>query len=399
MTPRFDRRVDRLRAALWVAAVVILGVLLFVAYSYAGTVILALFIYYVTRPIYSRLRRVIPSRTLAVFVALVVVTLPAVVVFGWTLALALQELFRFAESGALDPYRGYLQPYIDFSTLAVDIDTLVREGLRLVESGPPTNGYLQGALDALAVSFGLLAGVGIHLFIALALAFYLLRDDHRIAQWTRETFGLGGTVVETYVRTVDRDLKNVFFGNILNAFLTGAIGTVAYTLLDAVAPSPVVAIPAPALLGMLTGVASLVPVVGMKLVYVPVFLALLARGALDDPAALWFPLAFAAVSIVIVDTIPDLVLRPIVSGRTLHVGALMLAYLFGPLLFGWYGVFLGPFLLVVVLEFARVVVPWLLDPERDVTTTLPEFRTVEGNEDGVRDRSLVDPTEEGAPSK
>ncbi|WP_254543803.1 AI-2E family transporter [Halomarina pelagica] len=398
MTRWFDRRPDRLRAALWVAALVLLGAILFVGYSYAGTVVLALFVYYVTRPVYSRLRRVIPAPTLAVFVALVVVALPAVVVFGWALALALQELFRLVESGALDPYREYLQPFVDFSTLAVDVDTLAREAMRLVEAGPPTDGLLRGALDAVTVSFGVLAGVGIHLFIAFTLAFYLLRDDHRIGSWARRTFDLDGTVVETYVRTVDRDLRNVFFGNILNAFLTGAIGTVAYTALDAIAPSSAVALPVPALLGMLTGVASLVPVVGMKLVYVPVFLALLARGALADPSTLWFPLVFAGVSIVIVDAIPDVILRPIVSGRTLHVGALMLAYLFGPLLFGWYGIFLGPFLLVVVLEFARIVLPWLLDPERDATTTLPEFRTVGEDEAGeVRERPFVD--DDGAPSK
>jgi hypothetical protein len=35
----------------------------------------------------------------------------------------------------------------------------------------------------------------------------------------------------------------------------------------------------------------------------------------------------------------------------------MLAYIFGPLLFGWYGVFLGPILLVLVVHFARVVLP------------------------------------------
>jgi hypothetical protein len=42
----------------------------------------------------------------------------------------------------------------------------------------------------------------------------------------------------------------------------------------------------------------------------------------------------------------------------------MLAYTLGPLLFGWYGVFLMPMLLVLVFEFARIVLPELLDGER-----------------------------------
>jgi len=59
----------------------------------------------------------------------------------------------------------------------------------------------------------------------------------------------------------------------------------------------------------------------MKLVYVPaaiyLFAVTLANG---DGTVLWFPTAFALVSFVIVDTIPDLVLRPYVSGRNRHVG-------------------------------------------------------------------------------
>jgi hypothetical protein len=69
---------------------------------------------------------------------------------------------------------------------------------------------------------------------------------------------------------------------------------------------------------------------------------------------------FALVSFVVVDTIPDLVLRPYVSGRSLHVGSVMIAYTFGPLLFGWYGIFLMPMLLVLVFHFARLVLPELV---------------------------------------
>jgi predicted PurR-regulated permease PerM len=72
------------------------------------------------------------------------------------------------------------------------------------------------------------------------------------------------------------------------------------------------------------------------------------------------PIAFAALSFVVVDTIPDLILRPYVSGRNLHVGLVMFAYIFGPLLFGWYGIFLGPMLLVFVVHFTRLVLPELI---------------------------------------
>jgi predicted PurR-regulated permease PerM len=141
--------------------------------------------------------------------------------------------------------------------------------------------------------------------------------------------------------------------------LTGSIAVLTYSVLNVHAPAGL-RIPAAPLVGLLAGVASLVPIVGMKLVYVPVAVYLAGVGLLTDPTALWFVAAFALLSFVVVDTIPDLVLRPYVSGRSLHVGSLMIAYTFGPLLFGWYGIFLAPMLLVLIVHFARLVLPELV---------------------------------------
>jgi hypothetical protein len=49
---------------------------------------------------------------------------------------------------------------------------------------------------------------------------------------------------------------------------------------------------------------------------------------------------------------------------------LLLAYIFGPLLFGWYGIFLGPMLLVLVVHFVRHVLPELLASETISPTAL-----------------------------
>jgi len=74
----------------------------------------------------------------------------------------------------------------------------------------------------------------------------------------------------------------------------------------------------------------------------------------------WHPIVFLAVSAVIVDTIPDLFIRPYLSGRgSLHVGLVMLGYFLGTLAFGWWGLFFGPILVVLAVHFAKSVFPWL----------------------------------------
>jgi predicted PurR-regulated permease PerM len=351
---------SRYRLGWWSLGLTLGAALLYVAYRFVGTFVFGVFIYYATRPIYRRLRRVIRPASLAAAVSLFALALPALGLVAYALSIALGELLRYVNGGALDPTRW---PLVDQELLdsIADPATLLRldfeqylttEGLRSLLSS------LGSAVDTVAF-----LGVGaVHLFVMLALAFYLLRDGDRLSRWVVRKFGDERRVLETYGRAVDRDFKAIFFGNILNAVLTGSIGVLAYSILNVYAP-PGLAIPAAALVGLLAGVASLIPIVGMKLVYVPVALYLAVVGALTDPTGLWFVVLFAAISFVVVDTIPDLVLRPYVSGRSLHVGSLMIAYTFGPLLFGWYGIFLAPMLLVLVVHFAQLVLPELLDGE------------------------------------
>jgi len=45
---------------------------------------------------------------------------------------------------------------------------------------------------------------------------------------------------------------------------------------------------------------------------------------------------------------------------SMWVGLVMFAYILGPLLFGWYGIFLGPMILVLVVHFGRIFIPELL---------------------------------------
>ena len=342
---------DRIRL-LWLAfGVVCALVLVYSVYTFVGTFVFGVFVYYAVRPIHRRIRQRVTSPSLAAFLSMFLLVLPALVIVFATLGIAIQELLRFVRTQQLAALEAALTPYLDTTLTNVDLEAML--------TGNVDTATLQQSLAVATQSISFV-GLGLlHLFVMLALAFYLLRDGDRLAALCyncipHETFA-------TYGRAVDRDLKNVYFGNIANAVFTGTIGAITYTALNFFAPAGA-AIPYPALLGLLTGVASLVPVVGMKLVYFPV--AAYLGGVLlfaGQTEGLWFVVAFAVLSFVVVDTIPDVVLRPFVSGGTLHSGTLMLTYIFGSLLFGWYGIFLAPLLLVVVVEFVRIVLPTLYD--------------------------------------
>ena len=353
---------DRERIAWWLVAVALLVAVGYVVVSFLGTFLLGLFVYYATRPIYRRLLGRLRQRTLTALAALVGIALPGLVLLGYTVAVSVRELSELAGVG-LEAFEGVLGTTVSGSGLvdprqlldAIGADPAQFVGQRSTEA---VGDLLASALDVVSV----LATTAIGIIIVLVISFYLLRDDHRLAAWFRTEVAGPNSPTVAFAQAVDHDLETVYFGNILTAFVIAVISAVVYFLLDMVAPSAV-SVPSPTLLGLLTGLASLVPVVGMKLVYLPLGIGLAAVAAATDPTLLWFPALFLLVAFVVVDTIPELLLRPYVSGRDLHTGLVLLAYVLGPVLFGWYGLFLGPLLLVLVVHFVRVVVPELL--ERD----------------------------------
>lgn len=353
----------------WVGFGVVLGaVLVFVTYSFIGTFVFGVFLYYATRPLYRRVYARVRQRSVAALLSLTLLALPVLTLLYYTLAIALQEFERFATTTEIGPYADQIEPYIDVSEAVQNPEALLSS-----TAGPAAILDTAGQL----VSYVGIVGTGlIHAFVMFAFAFYMLRDGGKLAEWMKGFLDRHGAL-DRYFHEVDRSFHKVFYGNILNAIVTGAIGAIAFSLVDVVAPASL-GVPYPALTGLLAGAASLIPIIGMKIVYVPMGAWLAVRAGLGG-GEWWFVALFVGVAFVIVDTIPDLLVRPYVSGGGsisigrfslakqdanpqpgLHTGTLMFAYILGPFLFGWYGIFLAPMILVLVVHFARFVLPELV---------------------------------------
>jgi len=342
---------------LWLlAGIVLLSVIGYVLSSFIGLVVVGLFVYYAARPVYRRLVDRIGHPTVAAGLSIIALVLPAFLLVGYALLIVSRELRRLTNVAALGPQQLGIDPET-YSRLT-DPSFLLSPEARELVTGELSGSILQSVVS-LAETATTLGIILINLLAIVVCAFYLLRDDDRLVDWVHATFDTRETVFEEFLQAVDRDLSSIFFGNILNAIITGTIAVIAYSVLNVFAPAGA-AIPAAALVGLLAGAASLIPIVGMKIIYVPVGLYMAARGVVTTGGeSLWFVVLFGVVSVIVVDSIPDFLLRPYVSGKNVHIGSLMLAYILGPLFFGWYGLFLMPALLVVVVQFAVIVVPLL----------------------------------------
>ena len=351
-----DSRVETAFLAFFGLALALL--VAYISYLFIAPLVIAVFVYYSTRPVYRRLDNLPISMpdSLRAGISILFIGVPLVLLFGYTVALV------FFEARAL------VEEYSLFETLTDGLDTYLASNEDLPD---PTfesvfEAYRSGELDAaigflqdnLAVLTGFVTGILFNLLVVLVVAYYLLIDGARIREYLLGYDDSGA--MREYFDAADEELSAVLLGNLLNVLAVAVVAVVVFTAYNAYVPAAV-EIPSPALAGALTGIASLVPVVGMKIVYVPVALFIAAQAFLAGETSLFVYVAgFLVVTAVAVDFVPDIILRPYFSGERTHVGLLMLAYIFGPTVFGFYGLFFAPIVLVLALTFADTTLPKLL---------------------------------------
>ncbi|WP_144799414.1 AI-2E family transporter [Halorubrum depositum] len=344
----------------------------FIGYRFVAPLTVAVFLYYSTRRLFHRLERFrLPARVRAAL-SLSLIGVPLIGLIGYTVLLVLIEARRFIEqypvAEAVGAENSWVGDLAELSNPTLDgVVAAYRSGQL-----DPLIEFVSEQAPLLASTLG---GLALNLLIVVVVTYYLLLDGSKFHEWLL-TFD-DDAVVREYLETADAELEAVLYGNLLNVIAISIIAVVTYTAYNVVAPAPV-EVPYPALAGALTGIASLIPVIGMKIVYVPLAAVTAVPTVLGggDLALLAYVAGFLVVAAVVVDTIPDVVLRPYFSGKTTHVGLLMLAYIFGPVVFGFHGLFLAPIVLVLALTFADTALIRLLGGDPDATGSEGRFAPV-----------------------
>jgi predicted PurR-regulated permease PerM len=345
---------------------VVVGVL---AFRFVAPLTVSVFLYYSTRRFYTSLRSLrLPARVRAV-VVMASLALPLLLLVSYAGVLLVLEARRFVTQYAVIDLAA---THVDWLAEMETVPDLTLTGLYAAYQA----GQLSPLVDFLGQHAALLTSVVsnffLNLFIVVIVTYYLLLDGHRIRGWLLRFDD--DAIVREYLEAVDAELEAVLFGNLLNVLAISLIAIAAFSGYNALVP-PAAEVPYPALAGALTGTASLIPVVGMKIVYLPVAgLTALPMVLSGDTSLLVYVVGFLVVVVVLVDTIPDLVLRPLLSGKRTHVGLLMLAYTLGPVVLGFYGLFLAPILLVVGLTFAQTALPRLLGASEPDTLPPDQLR-------------------------
>jgi len=224
----WPRLTDDITLVAWlVAGALAAAILGYVVYAFIGTFVFGVFLYYATRPVYRRVEPRIRPPSLAVGVSLFLLVLPVLLLLGALVLLGIEEALRAMRQNQFQvlsietQLSIYAQPYLE----------VIRSPGEVLSS-PELIGNTQETLSRIRPFLGTIANALLHLFIVFGLAFYLLRDDQRLSAWTRERFTDRHGVIESFCGVVDRDLNQIFFGNVLNAEIqVDRQGNVAFVIL------------------------------------------------------------------------------------------------------------------------------------------------------------------------
>ena len=351
----YDRHLAR-RVLVGVLVLAVFAPVAYIALSFLAVLVFAIFLYYAVRPIYRTLARFGLPRRVRAILALVLFGVPFLILLIYTVAIIVIEAQAVFE--AYDIEDEFLEELItEFDLTGLDLDELQE-----LLSEATAQASLGVVFVSLAGTVSLVSGAFVQLLIIVTLTYYLLLDGPQFVSWLLRTYDESG-VLRRYVRAVDPELSMTLFGNIVNVFVTAIVGVITFYTYNAFAP-PAVHVPFPALVGALAGIGSLIPVIGIKLVYIPVTIGLAVTAWLTGDLSLLVPVAaLLIVSSIVVDFIPDFFIRAHISGKQTHTGLLLVSYIVGPVVFGFYGLFLAPILLILGINAVRVLLPYVLTGE------------------------------------
>jgi predicted PurR-regulated permease PerM len=229
---------------------------------------------------------------------------------------------------------------------------IVSRGIRWASSVAPVDaeqihGWLVSGLQSLlqglvALSgafvvgaLGALVGLGIMLF----LLFFFLRDGDQMLASAVRLIPLTPERREQLVGHVAAVTRAVVFGSLLTALVQGVLVAIGFAL---------VGLPSPVVFGALAAVASLIPLVGTALVWVPAVGVLFLQGR-------WGAALFLVAWSVAVVSSADNVVRPLfISGRAqISTLPVFLGLMGGISAFGPIGLVVGPVVVALTLALLR----------------------------------------------
>jgi len=291
----------------------------FTAWPFLDTLAFACAFAYMSKPFYDVIRR-FTGRTIGAIVCILGLTIPAIllVLFVLSEVLGFLNTLNFA---------GFMENFINFANY-LGLQHIAKEDLTPILS--ELWNFLKPTINMMAEQIYKLPLLFIKLMIIVFLTYYFLKDGYKfkgaIMPHVPDVYK---PQTALFIDKIHNAYKNLFVGNALTSFTVGLISIAGFW---------VIGIPNAVTLGALSGLLTLLPIVGGWTIYMPLTVYYIATGMYLKAILLFmFGVAFLSLA-------PDFVIRPKIvnSESDIHPALALIAFLMGPLALGITGFALGP---------------------------------------------------------
>ncbi len=199
---------------------------------------------------------------------------------------------------------------------------------------------------------------GFNVVILLFVLYFMLIGGRRMEDYSRSMLPFDHATTQIILREVRRIVQSNAIGIPVIALIQGGVAYVGYLLFGA---------PDPVFWGLLTCIATVVPVFGAAIIWMPVALYLM---TLDRWGAALGLIAFGVVVITHVDNVVRFIVQRKLADT--HPLVTILGVLIGLSLFGFVGVIFGPLLLSLFIYFVHIFKVRYLDDRTELLLGDPD---------------------------
>ena len=315
------------------AILVIIGIVSFLVFApFLSTIIIAAILSIIVHPLHKRVLAFFRGRnTLSSSVTLTLFTLLIII----PLFLIAAQVFNEATSA-------YYHISSTETTLSSTLDLFQENINEQIERFAPgvtldVRNYFTSATSWIFRNIGAFfsgtISVGFHLFLAMFALFYFIKDGKKFIDFFKNVSPLPEKYDEVLMNKLRAAVRSIIGGSLIVALCQGVASGIAYAVFG---------VPNPALWGVLTGLAALVPGLGTTLVMIPAIIFLFITGPL------WQGIGLTIVYVGVIGLIDNFLSPKLIgNGLNIHPLVVLFSILGGLMFFGPEGFILGPLTLAL----------------------------------------------------
>ncbi len=311
-----------------------------------GSILLA----YISYPIYKRINKRIPKKSLSIILSLFVILIIILLPFAFLAFEITQQGYYFSKSLSNDIEKGALFGF-GCDSAESKVCSLLNKAEkfsleRLSESGFDIQlkkfiSILEEKITRAILSIPIMIA---KVFLALVIAYFILKEWKTILKKIIDLIPMRTKTVNRIIKEFGNITHTVIYAQLLVALVQGIVATIGFYIFG---------VPFPIILGVVTAFCALIPSFGTAIIWIPASLFLIASGYFShDYWILGKGLGLFAYGLLIISTIDNILLVKIVHAKAkVSQIIVIIGVIGGASMFGFVGIFIGPILLPLLLTY------------------------------------------------